>query len=256
MTSDDGAFPVLPMNLLELGDVLRYLTALSREGHRVYRHPSQENVFYVELNESYRLRISASSGRSQIQLHYLENDVAFLDVASPRGLQEAIAKLAATVPGMKWPFRPNAGRLNAETPATNYRTISELVGAEVVEGVFDPYLTNGALEELRVILSFGTGAISDGVRLLGSTETTTGSVARFTKAGVDAWLRQMRVSGEARVVRAKSEHRRFLLISGGRALLLGPSLNSIHKNEAVRVELDTEDRPFFDATWATAAPVT
>lgn len=55
MTSDDGAFPVLPMNLLGLGDVLRYLTALSREGHRVYRHPGQENVFYVELNESYRL---------------------------------------------------------------------------------------------------------------------------------------------------------------------------------------------------------
>jgi hypothetical protein len=46
------------------------------------------------------------------------------------------------------------------------------------------------------------------------------------------------------------------LLSGGHSLLLGHSLNSLHKNEAVHVESDTEDRPFFDATWATATPVT
>jgi hypothetical protein len=256
MTSDNGTFPPLPTSQLGIDDVVRYLTTLNNEGHRVYRDSSQKEVFYVQLNDSYRIRISVSGGRSQVQLHYLDNDVAFLNVSSLDGLEQAVGTLAVRVPGMKWPFRPTAGRLSATTPATNYRTISQLVGPSQVEAVFDPYLTNGSLEELRVILSFGVGAVANGVRLLGSAETTTGSVPRFTKAGVDAWLFQLGISGEARVVGAKSEHRRFLLLSGGHSLLLGHSLNSIHKNEAVRVESDTMDRPFFDATWATATPVT
>src|SRR5262249_21131322 len=119
----------------------------------------------------------------------------------------------------------------------------------------DPYLTNGGLEELRVILSFGAGSVANGVRLLGSMATTTGGIPRFTKAGVDAWLLQLGIAGDARVVAARSEHRRFMLLSTGHSLLLGSSLNALHKNEAVRLEVDAEDRPFFDATWAGAAPL-
>ena len=239
MTSDSGTFPPLPTSQLGIGDVVRYLTTLNNEGHRIYCDSSQKEVFYVQVNDSYRIRISVSGGRSQVQLHYLDNDVAFLDVS-------ASSARCAT----------GARRLSATMPATNYRTISQLVGPSQVEAVFDPYLTNGSLEALRVILSFGDGTVANGVRLLGSAETTTGSIPRFTKAGVDAWLFQLGISGEARVVGARSEHRRFLLLSGGHSLLLGHSLNSLHKNEAVRVESDTADQPFFDATWATATPVT
>jgi hypothetical protein len=46
-----------------------------------------------------------------------------------------------------------------------------------------------------------------------------------------------------------------MLLSGGRSLILGMSLNSIAKNEAVRLEADTEDRAFFDSVWAAAAPL-
>ncbi len=53
-----------------------------------------------------------------------------------------------------------------------------------------------------------------------------------------------------------SEHRRFFLLSGGQSLILGPSLNSIHKNEAVRLEPDAEGRAFFDGVWAAAGPLT
>jgi len=141
------------------------------------------------------------------------------------------------------------------TPATNCSTISRLIGSSQVEAVFDPYLTNSGLEELGVILSFGAGSVANGVRLLGSTATTTGRIPRFTKAGVDAWLLQLGIAGDARVVAAGSEHRRFMLLSTGHSLLLGHSLNALHKNEAVRLEADTEDRPFFDATWAGAAPL-
>ncbi len=256
MSSDGGTFPPLPTNQLGIDDVVRYLTTLNNEGHRVYRDSCHDEVFFVQLNDSYRIRISVSGGRSQVQLHYLDNDISFLNVSSLDGLEEAVGALVIRVPGMKWPFRPTAGRLSATTPATNYRTISQLVGSKQVEAVFDPYLTNGSLEELRVILSFGDGSVANGVRLLGSAQTTTGSNPKFTKAGVDAWLLQLRISGEARVVKARSEHRRFLLLSGSHSLLLGHSLNSIHKNEAVRVESDTADRPLFDAKWDEAATLT
>jgi hypothetical protein len=49
-----------------------------------------------------------------------------------------------------------------------------------VEAVFDPYLENSSLSEIINILSFGSGGVSNGVRLLGSTEKTQGSIPRFT----------------------------------------------------------------------------
>jgi hypothetical protein len=253
MTLTSGVFPVLPPRRVEIEDVVRYLTELNAQGHRVFRDPKQAEVFYIQLDDSYRIRISASGGRSQVQLHYLDSRQAHLDASSLEGVDKAVGTLVRKVPGMTWPCRPIEARLSATTPATNYSTISKLVGASQVEAVFDPYLTNGALEELRVVLSFGSGTVANGVRLLGSTSTTGGSIPKFTKAGVDAWLQQLGICGEARVVAARSEHRRFLLLSGGHSLLLGPSLNAIHKNEAVRLEGDAEDRPFFDSVWAAAA---
>jgi len=256
MTSGGSTFPDLPPSRVEIDDVVRYLTELSAQGHRVYKDSKQSGVFYIWLNNTYRIRISASGGRSQVQLHYLDNTTAFLDVSSRDGIEKAVATLVRKVPGMTWPCQPTEGRVSTSTPATNYATISGLVGSALVKAVFDPYLDNAGLEQLRVILSFGSGSVASGVRLLGSTATTTGSLPRFTKAGVDAWLLQLGIPGEARVVAAKSEHRRFMLLSSGRSLLLGSSLNSIHKNEAVRVEADTEDRPFFDVTWTGAVPLT
>jgi hypothetical protein len=63
--------------------------------------------------------------------------------------------------------------------------------------------------------------------------------------------------GEARLM-PDGEHRRFILLSGGQSLILGMSLNSIAKTEAVRVEPDTTDAPFFGSVWsaATTSPLT
>jgi hypothetical protein len=98
--------------------------------------------------------------------------------------------------------------------------------------------------------------VANDVRLLGSTKKTQGPVPRFTKAGVNAWLTQQGVTGEARVFPGSpDEHRRFMLLSGGQSLILGPSFNTIHKNEATHVEPDAADRAFFDSIWATATPL-
>lgn len=129
-----------------------------------------------------------------------------------------------------------------------------MVGARKVEAVFDPYLTNGALATLPEILSFGSGEVAAGVRLLTSSKMNQGQVPRFTKAGVDAWLLELGVTGEARLT-PDSEHRRFVLLSGGQSLILGHSLNAIDKNEALRLEADSDDRAFFDAMWSQATPL-
>jgi hypothetical protein len=124
-----------------------------------------------------------------------------------------------------------------------------------VKGIFDPYLDNNTIEELRTILSFGKGAIANGVRLLGSAEKSHGKSPTFTATGVAAWLTQLGISGEARTFAAKTEHRRFLLLSDGQTLIHGHSLNAPHKNEAVHLETNGEDLVFFETTWKASQPL-
>jgi hypothetical protein len=256
MTTDGSTFPVLPPSRVETDEIVRYLAELRAQGHRVFRDSKQGEVFYIQLSDTHRVRISVSGGRSQVQLHYLDNTTAYLDATSLDGVEKAVATLVRKVPGMAWPCRPTEARVSADMPATNYATISGLIGSYQVDAVFDPYLNNAGLEQLSIILSFGSGSVRNGVRLIGSTATTAGRIPRFTKAGVDAWLLQLGIAGDARVVAATSQHRRFLLLSSGHSLILGQSLNSIHKNEAIRLEVDAVDRSFFDLTWAGAAPLT
>ena len=75
--------------------------------------------------------------------------------------------------------------------------------------------------------------------MLGSTKMTTGKIPKLTTVGVNAWLAQLGINGEARIM-PPGEHRRFMLLSGGQSLILGMSLNAIHKNEAVRLEPDAD----------------
>jgi hypothetical protein len=163
-----------------------------------------------------------------------------------------------TVPIGAMPERPRRGRLDATPPATNYRTIAGLIAISQLQAVFDTYLDNQSLEQLIRILSFGKGSVASHVRLLGTTATmqnSLGKLARFSKAGVGAWAAQLQIMAEARVLPSGSEHRRFLLLDGGRSIILGPSLNSLHKNEAVSIEDDKEDRPVFDRQWQAATPI-
>ncbi len=130
-------------------------------------------------------------------------------------------------------------------------TISGLVGASEIQAVFDPYLENRSLISLKDILSFG-GSISNNVRLLSGEKMTQGRVPRLTKTVVQAWFAELGLTaGEVRAM-PSNEHRRFMLLSGCQSLILGMSLNSINKNEAVRLEPDNEDRPFFESVWAGA----
>ncbi len=250
-------FPVLPASGLSVDEILRYLHALRNSGYQVFKDAQREQLYHVPLTDSHTIRISRL-GRDnmwQIQLWFLENISGFLDVSTLPQLERAVEGFGRKALG-EWPAKPKSGRLRSDTPAQNYRTASVLIGAALVEAVFDPYLRNSSLTSLTDILSFGQGGIARGIRLLGSSKTAGGSKPDFTKRGVDAWLSQMGVTGEARVLSSKSEHRRFLLLSGGQSLLMGHSMNAFHKNEAIRVEPDAADRPFFENAWRTATPLT
>jgi hypothetical protein len=91
--------------------------------------------------------------------------------------------------------------------------------------------------------------VADGVRILGGAEKSQGKSPTFTAAGVAAWLTQQGIKGEARFFPSKTEHRRFLLLNDGRALITGHSLNAPHKNEVVHVDTSNEDHAFFETTW-------
>ncbi len=251
------SFPSLPKPSLSLDEVVRYLLALKTDGHDVYRDSTHDNVFYLALDElnSIRISVNAQRGTCQVQLHHCENTTQFLDVSSSPQLETTVASFARRITQGTWPCRPTSGRLSANTPATNFRTIGQLIGSSKVEAVFDPYLENLSLATLIDIMSFGNGEVATGVRLLGSIRKTQGAVPKFTKTGVDAWLTQLGIHGEARVMAPNDQHRRFMLLGGGQSLILGHSLNVIHKNEAIRLESDSEDRAFFDSVWAAATPL-
>ena len=255
MSNDPHHFPPLPTTSYGPEQLHHYLASLLSKGYSVYRDPGHTNIFYLVLTDAHRIRISVSEGHSLLQLHYLSNSIRFLNVASLPDLEKAIAALSSGVPGAAWPNRPTSGRLSADTPATNYRTISHLIGSAQVTAILDPYLDNKTLEELRVILSFGDGAIANGVRILGGVAKSQGRFPTFTATGVAVWFQQLDITGEARTFPAHTEHRRFVLLNDGNALITGHSLNAPHKNEAVRVEANTDDQAFFDGLWQSAHPL-
>jgi hypothetical protein len=252
----DQIFPPIPNQKLSMDQVVQFLVAVKNKGHDVYQDPSRNNVFIISFGDliSIRLSFNVKNGSCQVQLLTCDNVTHFLDVVSFAQLEKTVSSFAQKITGQAWPCRPTKGRLSSLKPASNYFLISQLVGNAEIDAIFDPYLENKSLIELNNILSFGNGRIADGIRLLGSKKTQ-GYNSSFTKAGTDAWLKELNVTGEARVMSTKGQHRRFILLSTGDSLILGPSLNAIHKDEAIRLESDSEDKAFFDSEWDKSIPL-
>lgn len=255
MTKPNNPFSPKPAVLPEVlphERVVDYLLTLSSQGLTV--HSDGED--YVLPFEDVEVRVSPTKGIWQVS-HTRHRVLTTYGYASTVAELDKLVRMAAGTQ-RNWPPVPQKARLVAGQPATNYRMISTLIGNGEIQAVFDTYLDNEGLETLIRILSFGKGQIAKNIRLLGTTATTIGGGGkppRFTKAGVDAWASQLGINAEARVLPKGSEHRRFLLLDGHRSLILGPSLNSLHKNEAVAIEDDTEDRPFFDVQWVAGSPL-
>ncbi len=250
--SNSSPFPEKPQTLLSIDEVINFLVEQQQRGYQIFQVPKRNGVFDLILDDASYIRFNGvSNGKMQVQSFSMHNIVNFVNCTSLLELRRAVDALANALIGTRWQHSPSSARVSEDTPATNLVTISGLIGSSAVEAIFDPYLENRSLANLINILSFGSGTVANGVRVLSTNKTTRGNVPRLTRPGFDAWTAQLGISGEIRVMES-SEHRRFLLLSGSQSLLLGHSLNAIDKNEAVRVEPDTQDRVFFDQVWATA----
>lgn len=245
-------FPVKPLSNFTLDDLTSYLIEIKNTGLNVYQDPNRTNKFDIVLNQSYTVRC-IFNGVNKCQVQHLKYDSAlnFHDVESKVQLEEVVTEFIRKTLG-SYPSVSTSARLSADTPATNFNSISTLIGNSEITAIFDPYLENLSLSNLITICSFGDGTISNNVRLLGSSKKAGGNNPTFTLNGVSAFNTETGVAGTAKVMGSNSEHRRFMLLSGGKSLLLGHSLNAIHKNEALRVESDTEDLAFFDTIWTSA----
>ncbi len=234
---------------------MNYLLGQKQRGYQVYQAQG-DGRYELLLDDMHRITFGPPiTGKTQVQGYALNNIVQWFDVTSFLEFKTAVDSLARTMIGDRWQQSPPTARLSVETPSTNLATISNLIGSASIEAIFDPYLENRSLAALIDILSFGAGSVANGVRVLGTNKTTSGPVPRLSRSGFDAWLAQLGLKGEIRLMGA-SEHRRFLLLSGGQSLLIGHSLNALHKNEAVRLEPDKDDRAFFDSVWAKATILT
>lgn len=251
--TDGNEFPTFPQSQLSREEIVNYLLEQKRRGYEVYQDPQLKNNLILVLNETHRINFIMGSV-FQIQGVEYSNDVSFINVSTMAELRSAVDKIAQSLVGTQWKSGATRARVSQDTPASNYASIANLIGSSSVVAVFDPYLENQSLTALLDILSFGSGSVADGVRILSTKKTITGQVPRLTKVGFDAWLKQLGINGELRIMQ-QSEHRRFMLLSGAQSLLLGHSLNAIHKNEAVRIEPDNEDKVFFEHVWVTATPI-
>jgi hypothetical protein len=251
MASD---FPRLPQASLSRDDVVNYLVEQRQRGYQVFQDSQHDHVLVLILTDTHRIKFVIGPGTCQIQGEKFGQLFELADVSTAIELRNAADGLAHRVLGVAWAGSPKTARVAQDTPASNLASISGLIGRSAVQGIFDPYLENKSLAALIDILSFGKGSVANGVRVLSTNKTTSGQVPRLSKSGFEAWLAQLKITGELRLM-SSSEHRRFILLSGGQSLLLGQSLNSIHKNEAIRIEPDSQDRAFFDQVWAQAKPL-
>jgi hypothetical protein len=247
-----GPFPSYPAPSLSHDDVIAFVLECKQKGWLAEVYRKHANHFVLLTPGDNKICVSLGPGEGRV---YRDEVGSGNLVGKPENLRQfqRVVEDAVHYFGEEWPARITSGRLAADTPASNVVTISKLLASAEIQAVFDPYLDNHSFAVLLDILAL-TGSIANDVRFISSIGMTQGKIPRLTKTFVSTWFAERGVTGgEVRLLPDKSEHRRFMLLSGGQSLLLGMSLNSIAKNEAVRLEPDTDDRPFFESSWASAA---
>jgi len=246
-------FPPYPGNRLSRDDVVVYLLSGQANGWCRAFQGADSLQFILTVDDDKKISVTLKEGA----WHVMAERIGGLELAGraetlPQ-LEQALSQ-AAAYHGQSWQQKRTTGRLSAQTPATNLATISGLAGNAEFQAVFDPYLSNKALATLLDILTLGPTA-SNNMRFLACEKMATGNWPQLTKTFVEQWFRERGVTAGAARLMPDGEHRRFLLLSGGQSLLLGMSLNSIAKNEAVRIEPDTTDRLFYESVWGAARPL-
>ena len=253
--SNQSSFPQKLSTVLTREELVDYLLQHHSRGYSIYQDEGANGSFELVLSDMYCIRFTVAGEMVRVEGCTFNHAGWTFEVSSLADLGKSVDYIANQMIGTNWQASPSSARVHESTPATNLATISRLVGTSAVEAIFDPYLENRSLTTLIEILSFGEGSVANNVRVLSTSKTSNRQVPRLTKAGFESWLDQLRITGQLRIMEP-SEHRRFLILSSGQSLLLGHSLNSINKNEAVRLEPASQDQLFFEQVWSRAMPLT
>jgi hypothetical protein len=235
-------FPPRPAPSITQDDLVAYLADLQAQGSEVY---TTRGGFVVVLNATDELYLSVTgSGVCQIN-HKSAKGLVSMGVAAQnvRQVDEYIRRFT------KGNVLATSVRTKRGEPATNHARVARLVGASKVEAIYDPYLDDKGLGTFLSIVRL-SGASAPGLRAL----TTDKGAKRLSARFADAVFQELGHPGEFRRTSIEA-HRRFMLLSGGRSLILRMSLNSIDKDEVASVEDDRNDRPFFDSEWESAKPL-
>ena len=232
-------------------DVVDYLVEQKQRGYIIYEVEKYKDQFDLTLDDLHSIRFIVLEDKIQIQIRKYNNSENYHDVTSMFELRMAVDEFANNIIGPNWKQSPVKTRLSADTPLTNISTIAKLIGTSRIVAIFDPYFDNKSFKTLIDIVSLGNCEIDQKVRILTTKKTTSGKRPRLTDSAFEAWQSELGIAGKIRTMES-SEHRRFILINKDESILLGPSLNSIEKNEAISREISQEDKLFFDKVWENA----
>ncbi len=122
---------------------------------------------------------------------------------------------------------------------------------------FDPYLDNVALQNLSTIVSLTSGAIlAKDIRFISSVKVVKNQRPRLTRIFADSWFKEHSLEeGKIRVEQSGKEHRRFILLHDDRVLIIPFSLNRLNVNETAHIEVDSNDKSFFEEQWKISLPL-
>jgi hypothetical protein len=241
MTQD---FPPPPPLSLSREDIIALLTDIRSRGWPVYQ--KNADTFLIEDNEMDTTTVSISAdGTCHVNWHSARGLSASGSSATNLiQLEELLKRFRES--------EPTKTRLKRGEPASNLQRIVRLIGRSKVEAMYDPYFDDKGLDRLLSLVRV-SGAAASNLRVLTAGKSSVG----LSKQLLADVLRELGCPQGAirKVANPRTAHRRFLLLSGGKSLILGMSLNDIDKDEAAHLEADAEDRPFFDDEWGKATPI-
>ena len=246
-------FPTRPPASVSRDDVVRYLQELEAKGWVVFEEADGLSIQSTET-DMVHLAFNDSAGtctfRGSSSAHGLTSTGPTV-----RNMDEFVEAMARARIGGPAPAR--SVRTRRDEPALNVIRVADLIrnAQAKVEAVYDVYLDDVGLRAFSTLMRLSRAA-SPRVRLLTSRH-------HGAKALNPQWAAQLlREVGfpqsEIRQMSNKKGHEgRFLLLSGGRTLRLGMSLNSFDTNDVghVDVEGDREDRELFEREWTGAQAV-
>lgn len=236
-------FPVTSQSLT-IDEVVDYLLELKARGFRVERHPRADGGKCYSVFDGDGLRktiLQDASGAWRLATSPAGR-VSVDPIWSAEDLRNRL--------GFEPDIRPASIRTARDKAASNITQIAHLLGGQQIQAVFDPFLDDRGLAFLGSVVNIGADW-SNPVRLLTSSKV---DPPKLTVPFFKSFLTDRALKGELRSMTHK-EHRRFLLLSSGKALIVGFSWNKPAHAEVVLLEPDVQDRPFFNAEWATATPI-